>query len=119
EYAVYQLQQNTVGLVIDQDHNCGGSVDMVEDMVGLFATGPFPGLQFKFLASRGEYLLMKNWLNGETEKTLDGMGMTEVLDLVKATFLKGERMTSVTTFGGSRIRQPNQIRYTKPVLVLT
>jgi hypothetical protein len=119
EYAVYQLQQNTVGLIIDQDHNCGGSVEMVENMVSLFASAPFTGLQFQFLATRGEYLLFKTWMNEEEQKTLKGVGFTEVLDLMKASFQKGDRMTGMTTFSGSRIRQPNGIRYTKPVLVLT
>jgi C-terminal processing protease CtpA/Prc len=118
EYAVYQLEQNTVGLVIDQDHNCGGSVSMVEGMVSLFASKPFTGLQFQFLASRAEYLLFKSWIDEEKKHTVEGIGFTEVLDLMKAAFAKGERLTGLTTFQGSRILQPNPIRYTKPILVL-
>ncbi len=119
EYAVYQLQQNTVGLIIDQDHNCGGSVDLVENMVSLFANRPFTGLQFQFLATRGEYLLMKTWNDDEELKTLKGAGFTEVLNLMKTALITGDRLTPMSTFSGSMIRQPNTIRYTKPVLVLT
>ncbi len=118
EYAIYKLQQNTVGLVIDQDHNCGGSVSLVENMVSLFASKPFAGLQFKFLATRGEYLLFKSWANEESQKTMDGAGFQEVFDLMKVAFSKNERTTALTSFTGSLIKQPNSVRYTKPVLIL-
>lgn len=118
EYAVDRLERNTVALVIDQDHNCGGSVALVENMVSLFANKPFPGLQFQFLATRGEYLLFKSWLDEESELTLEGAGFTEVLGLMKKTWLKGDRMTPKTTFSGGLLKQPNPIHYTHPVLVL-
>lgn len=51
-WAVSELEKNTVGLIIDQDHNCGGSVDLVEQMVGLFMDKPFAPLTFQFLANK-------------------------------------------------------------------
>lgn len=119
EYAVMELEKNTVGLIIDQDHNCGGQVDMVEKMVGLFADKPFLGLQFQFLATRTEYASFQEWFTKDMKNTVEGKYFQEVLNLIKMTWEKGtDRLTSKTTFQNNRLLQPNEIRYTKPVLVL-
>lgn len=118
EYAVNLLEQNTVGLIIDQDHNCGGNVDHLEQMVSLFANKPFKGLEFQFLASRNEYLTLKTWLTTEERSTVQGEDYLKVLELVRASWMKGERLTAKTTFRNNRLVQPNTIRYTKPILIL-
>ncbi len=118
EWAVDQLEKNTVGLIIDQDHNCGGSVVMVENMVGLFADKPFKGLEFQFMASRSEYLKFQEWAKGEDAKTIDGSSWLDVVGLVKSAWQSRSRMSAKTTFHASRLLNPNAIRYTKPILVL-
>lgn len=119
EWAIEQLEKNTVGLIIDQDHNCGGSVELLERMVSLFASKPFKGLAFQFLATRNEYLNFKSWMTGDALKTVSGQDLSEVLNLLKVAFMSGQRMTSKTTFHADRLIEPNRIRYSKPVLLLT
>jgi hypothetical protein len=119
EYAIQELEQNTVGLVIDQDHNCGGAVKMVEKMVGLFIDKPFTGLEFQFLASRGEYLEFEKWKTAEIKSTIEGQNFQMVLELIKSTWEKGQsRLTEKTTFQAGKLLSPNHVRYSKPVLVL-
>ncbi len=118
EWVLYLMEKNTVGLVIDQDHNCGGSVDFLQKMVGLFAERPFLGLQFRFLASRHEYFLFKTWLTEEALHTIEGMQFNAVLDLIRKSWVSGERMTPLTTFESGKLLDPNPIRYTKPIVML-
>ncbi len=118
EYVVSELEKNTVGLIIDQDHNCGGSVFFLERMVGLFATKPYQGLNFQFLASRAEYLTFKTWVDAESRFTLQGRDWLGVVDLVRRAWANGDRLAPKTTFHNNRELQPNGIRYTKPILML-
>jgi hypothetical protein len=118
EYVVSELEKNTVGLIIDQDHNCGGSVFFLEQMVGLFADKPYKGLEFEFLASRAEYLDFKNWVDAESRFTLEGKDWLGVVDLVRKAWQNGDRMSPRTTFNNNRELQPNGIRYTKPIVML-
>jgi C-terminal processing protease CtpA/Prc len=92
----------------------------VEKTVALFADQPFNGLEFKFLATRSEYLEFKGWVSEQDKTTVGGNDFLTVLDLVKKTWIAGvDRMTPKTTFHGDRKVLPNAIRYTKPVIVLT
>ncbi|MBY0369808.1 hypothetical protein K2X33_03920, partial [bacterium] len=118
EYVISQLEKYTDALVIDQDHNCGGSVFFLEKMVGLFADKPYQGLEFKFLASRTEYLDFKNWVDSEKRFTLDGADWLGVTNLVKTAWLSRSRMSPRVTFHNNRALNPNAIRYTKPILML-
>jgi len=118
EWVIEQMEKSTVGLVIDQDHNCGGNVAHLERMVSLFAEKPFLGVQFQFLSTRNEYLQFKQWLGEVDKTTVEGNDFLEVLDLVKQHWLKGDRLTPKTTFQSSRLIYPNPIHYTKPVVML-
>lgn len=119
EWAVQQLEKRTVGLVIDQTHNCGGSVTFLEEMLKLFVTKPFEGVKFQFLASRNEYLQFRSFMTAEERlSTVEGESFTRVLDLIKTSWQGGKRMTPPTTFQGGGILQPNPVHYTKPILVL-
>ncbi len=118
EYAVDELEKNTVGLVIDQDHNCGGSVFYLEKMVSLFADKPFQGLQFQFLATRSEYLDFKSSVDAEASSTLSGRDWMGVVELMKTTWKSRARMTPKISFHNNRLLNVNPIHYTKPVLML-
>lgn len=118
EGIVDTLEKNTVGLIIDQDHNCGGSVDMVERMAGLFAISSYKGLEFQFLSSRNEQLQFNSWLTDDLKVTLDGMDLLNILKLMKDAWIRGERLTPKTTFRNNRLLEPNTHHYTKPILML-
>lgn len=118
-YVVAQLEKNTVGLVIDQDHNCGGSVELVEGMAALFIPKAYPGLEFQFLASKTEYLQFKNWMTTETiENTFDQESLKYALNLILDSWKKGEYLTPKTTFHAAYPVMPAHFQYTKPIVLL-
>ena len=118
EFAIQQLEKNTVGLIIDQDHNCGGSVGFLENMASLFMTEPFTPLQFELLATKKEYFRFKSWMTGALENTIEYQNMKSVLDLIKATWEAGQTLTTkISIFGNDKIA-PNHIHYTKPIVML-
>lgn len=118
-YAVSQLEKNTVGLIIDQDHNCGGSVWVVHKMLAMFMDKPFKESQFQLLASKEGYLDLKAWTNETPEFTFDREGMDRVLKLVEETWLKGtSRLTPMTAIDGQETFPNEAIHYTKPIVVL-
>ncbi|MBL7669257.1 MAG: PDZ domain-containing protein [Bdellovibrionaceae bacterium] len=118
EYAVAELEKNTVGLVIDQDHNCGGSVDYLHRIVSLFVQQEFIPMQFQFLANKQEYLNFSSWAAGTPENTIARQQLEIVRDLVKDSWLQGKFMTPLTSIDGVKLFQSNKITYTKPIVVL-
>lgn len=120
EYAVAELEKNTVALVIDQDHNCGGRVSYLEEFLGLFMMEPYSPTDFRFRASREEYVSWKAELDGASisKNTLDYVHWEKVVDLVKQTWIKGDYLTPLSSFSFHEKLLPKQIHYTKPILVL-
>ena len=119
EYAVQVLEENTVGLIIDQDHNCGGSVMYLEEVLGLFMTEPYEPMQFKLLATKESILDFQEWMNSLPEFTIARTDLEKVLKLVKDTYAAGESfLTEKTSISGVERMYPNRVRYTKPIIVL-
>jgi hypothetical protein len=118
EFAVSILEKNTVGLVIDQDHNCGGSVDYLHQIVSLFMQREFRPIQFELLANKQEYLQFSDWVKEVPENTLARQNIEKVRELVKSSWLQGQVMTSMTSLDGASSIQPNTITYTKPIVIL-
>ena len=118
EYAVSELEANTEGLVIDQDHNCGGSVYYLERILGLFMDKDYPPMIFRLLATKNELLEFASWLDGVNQYTLAHKNLKNIVDLVKETWQKGHFMTKKTNLRGFDSFEPNQVRYTKPILML-
>ncbi len=118
-YAVAQLEKNTVGLVIDQDHNCGGSVDLVEAMAALFILKPYAGLEFQLLASKTEYLQFKAWMKSDSiENTFEQEALMYNLSLILDSWKKGEYLTPKTSFHAQYPVMPANYQYTKPIVLL-
>lgn len=118
-YAVRELEKNTVGLIIDQDHNCGGSVWIVHKLLAMFMDKPFQESQFQLLASKEAYLDVKAWANELPEFTFDREGMNRVIKLVEETWLKGtSRLTPKIAIDGKDTFPNETIHYTKPIVVL-
>jgi hypothetical protein len=118
EYAIQVLEKNTVGLIIDQDHNCGGSVDFLHGMLSLFISEPVTPMQFQLLATKKEYFDFKSWIRSMPENTIAQKDFQSVLDLIKSTWEKGEFLTTKTSISGDAVIYPNRIRYTKPIVML-
>lgn len=122
EYMISILEEKTVGLVIDQDHNCGGSVDYLQRMVSLFAKSPFKPLQFTFLGTKSESLMFNKWLTETSTAsgtdTLEYQLFSKVVNMVNAAWEKGDFMTSMTSFSGEETVAPHSIRYSKPIVML-
>lgn len=119
EYAVSVMERNTVGLVIDQDHNCGGSVEYLEKMLGLFYTGNYRPQMFELLATKESYLDVKKWVEDYHPFSLDRERLQKVIDLVKSTSAAGTSwLTPQIGLTGRDFYAPNEVHYTKPIVIL-
>ena len=118
EYVVDVLEKNTVGLIIDQDHNCGGSVDFLHYMVGLFISEPVKPMQFQLLASKSEYFQFKGWMTESVSDSIEYKQMEKVLSLIKSAWELGDYLTPKTSISGEDWIYPNRIHYTKPIVML-
>jgi hypothetical protein len=118
EYAVSILEKNTVGLIIDQDHNCGGSVAFLHNIISLFMDKDFQPIQFQLLANKQEYLQFQGWANSVDKNTLEYQGFQRTFELVKAAWATGQFMTPKTAIDGTVAFPPNHIHYTKPIVML-
>ncbi len=119
EFAIRELEKNTVGLVIDQDHNCGGSVWIVHKMISMFMDQPFKQTDFELLATKESFLDFGKWVDGTPKNTLDHEAVSKVLTLIETTWTSGtSRLTPKIAIDGHATMLPNPIRYTKPVVML-
>jgi C-terminal processing protease CtpA/Prc len=119
EYAISLLEKMTDGLVIDQDHNCGGSVDFMHDLASLLTTKPFTPIQFHLLANKSEYLSFKKWLDELSPFTLEHQQAKFLTEKIKKHWMQGDELTDLLSINGQSVYFPHhQTRYTKPIVVL-
>ncbi len=118
EYVVKILEEKTVGLVIDQQHNCGGSVDFLHQIATLFATAPFKPVQFELLSNKEEYLAFKGYADESQQFTVQYQNFLKVLNLIKTAWTNGDFMTIKTALNGEDMISPNEIHYTKPIIMM-
>jgi len=119
QYAINMLEKNTVGLVIDQDHNCGGSVEYLEKMVGLFMDHPYAPQGFRFRASKRFFLDIEKWLKETDEHTLEHEELLIIQKDVKDAWERGDFLTTFTNFRGVTLLEPDHdVHYSKPILML-
>lgn len=118
EKVIKVMEKNTVGLIIDQDHNCGGYVDLTNRMVGLFMDQPYHPIYFKMVANKENYLEYKKYAEELSPLTTWYDDVMNVVNLLKDYWQRGERMTSFTTLNGDSWLPANLIHYTKPVIML-
>ncbi len=111
------MEKNTVGLVIDQDHNCGGYVDLVNKLASLFMSKPYRPMYFKLVANKENYFEYKKYV-AELDPLTTWFDMTQkVSDLLKMSWQKGIRMTDFTSLDGQEWLAPNLTVYTKPIVM--
>lgn len=119
EYAVSVLEKNTVGLIIDQDHNCGGSVSYLHQIVSLFAKEEFAPMQFELLANKEAYMDFSKWTAETNPMTIESKDIERVRDLIYDTWMNGENFLTVkTSIFGNLVEARNKVTYTKPILML-
>ncbi|HAR41057.1 MAG TPA: hypothetical protein DCS07_00220 [Bdellovibrionales bacterium] len=118
EQVVSVFQKETVGLIIDQDHNCGGSVDFMHKFMSLFMGSSFKPLQFSLLASKEQYVLYRNWMYTVPEGTAKRRNLETVFDLIKESWETGAPMTQLTAIDGMPEIASNPVHYTKPIIIL-
>lgn len=118
EKVIYDMEKNTVGLVIDQDHNCGGYVELVNKMVGLFMDKPYRPMSFKLVANKENVLDYKTYADEMDHLTMAYDMAMNVFNLLKVAWQKGNRLTDFTSLDGDEWIAPNMIHYTKPVVML-
>ncbi len=112
------MEKNTVGLIIDQDHNCGGYVDLVNKIIGLFMDKPYRPMSFKLVANKENVLEYKKYVEEIDElSSIHDMALS-VFELLKAAWQQGLRMTGFTSLDGDEWIAPNLVHYTKPVIIL-
>lgn len=119
EWALSVLEQNTVGLIIDQDHNCGGSVDYLHRMVSLFMDTPFKPMQFELRASKTEYLGFMDWAKtGTIPDSIEQKNVLKVANLILESWKSNVFLTPQTSVAGEEFIYPNPVRYSKPIVML-
>lgn len=120
EYAIAELEKNTAGLIIDQDHNCGGSVTYLEKIVGLFMNKPYQPMSFRFLSNKEEVLKFSSYLQKTSKHTLEYNMLKSIRDIISDSWKNGNFLTEKTSFHGYPIPelQPNKTHYTKPIVML-
>lgn len=118
EYAVAELEKNTVGLIIDQDHNCGGSVNYLHQVASLFINENFSPMIFRLLATKEQYLDIKSWTDETDSHTLEHQFLQKTLDTLYASWKAGSFMTDKVPLAGEEFIHPHSVRYTKPIVML-
>lgn len=118
EKVISIMEKNTVGLIIDQDHNCGGYVDLGNKMLGLFMQQAYKPIQFSLVASKENYLEYKKMADSIDPLATMHDQVQGVADIIKDSWAKGERMTPLVSLNGEDYLQPNFVRYSKPIIML-
>jgi len=118
EYAVETLEKNTVGLIIDQDHNCGGSISYLHQIASLFMREPFETQRFRLLANKEMLLDYGNEADMASPYTMEYRYGMDILNVIKKAWDAGDRMTELTPIWGPPTTLPNPIHYTKPIVML-
>lgn len=119
QFAIRELEKNTVGLIIDQDHNCGGSVWVVHQIIAMFMSEPFQPSQFELLASKESYLEFKKWANEVPDHTVERENINRVVKAVEDAWVKGTSyLTPKISIDGEQLVRNNPIHYTKPIVML-
>lgn len=118
EYAIKILEENTVGLVVDEQHNCGGSVYFLHQFASLLMDKPFEPIKFEMLANKEEYLYFSGYLSDRYQHTIDQIGLQKIVDEIRKAWDLGLNMTPKVSLDARDIVYPNSIHYTKPIVVL-
>lgn len=115
-YAIYMLEKHTKVLVIDQDHNCGGSVHFLGNVVGLFMDKPVENALFKLVANKSMYMSLKQSIQNENPNVLGFAIWKNFLTKLKKAWLSGKYLTPKISL--QKIYPNAEARYTKPIIVL-
>lgn len=117
-WATDKLEKNTVGLIIDTDHNCGGDMFYMEELISLFMKDKFKPLIEQFRASKEELIKLEGWMQGFDRPYYMGYdAFMQLFELIEDSIGKGLFLTPKTMLRGDQLVQGLGI-YTRPVIVL-
>ena len=118
EYLVGQLEKNTVGLVIDQDHNCGGSVNLLHRIFSLFIKTPVLSTQFRLVASKENILDLSTEIDNMNPLSLIYQQAKDILSALEKSWQAREFLTAKISLEKGDLIYPNPTRYSKPIIML-
>lgn len=128
EKIVAEFEKTTIGLIIDQDFNCGGSVVYVNKLFSLFYGESFVPQRFAFRASQTQIEGLTHQLGKFTPQDDGFTEFQDVIAKISQAFHEGKRMTEPLPMRGfmevkldlpgGNLIQPNPIHYTKPIVML-
>lgn len=128
ESVLAEFEKTTVGLIIDQDFNCGGSIVYVNKLFSLFYGKDFEPQRFSFRASVTQVEGLRRQQNKFSPIDDGFVEFKNVVDEIEATQKRGLAMTAPLPMrgflevkldlpGGNLIR-PHTFQYTKPIVLL-
>lgn len=128
EKVIQRFETETIGLIIDQDYNCGGSILFVNKMLSLFLPNAFTPAEFEFRTSQGQIDGLSRHLAKFSQGT-DGYGkFSDLIDGIKTAKAQGLFLSpKIPVWGVMEVDlklpgvdrvEPNPILYTKPIVLL-
>src|SRR5690606_5115923 len=125
---VQRFEAETVGLIIDQDYNCGGSILYVHKLLSLFLREPFSPAEMEFRASQTQIDGLSRHLAKFPPSTEGYAKLLRIIDEIRKAKEAGEFSTPKLpvpgimevnlSLPGDKKIEPNPIGYTKPILLL-
>lgn len=116
------FEANTAGLVIDVMHNPGGNVCFAQELMRYLATKPFWGVGYWIKPTLSWYNVFESRAAAAQApgvQTWERTLLTLYYDQLAAAYAKGEETGVYPICSSSLTTLPQDIVYTKPVMVLT
>lgn len=128
ERVIRKFEAETIGLIIDQENNCGGSILYANKMLSLFLRDSFTPASFEFRASQTQIEGLSRHLAKFPSTTSGYKQFSDIIEEVRKARLMGQYSTpripvhgvmevEIDLPGEDRI-QPNPTGYTKPIVLL-
>ena len=118
QFAVREMKANTVALILDQDHNCGGSVGFAYKFVSLFIQETIETTKFSFRASRIDYKTYSTAFAKYSPFNVFYKVFENFVTLLKTHWENGDRLTDPTNVVFGSMIKPDELAYDKPILML-
>ncbi|MBT4790118.1 MAG: hypothetical protein HON90_00980 [Halobacteriovoraceae bacterium] len=122
-----KFEKETVGLIIDQDFNCGGSIVYLLKIIALLMDKPFEAPSFEFRASKDQINGMQNYVSEFQTNTPAYLRFTSIIHGIKVAYNNNQFSTQKIPFRGffehklllkgDDLIEPETNHYTKPIVI--